>query len=154
MIFRILFFKNVYIYSFQQSSPKLTYCYCVSMPWQCCWITADCHSLSHTVFHWPLPLEYKTSPLSFCLKGVIKEFISILFLLPFLPTFPFNRHIPCAVLYMYVSLLGKIAADLGGAAESAAGQRRVYFRKKICMQKSLFMHVYAHTCTCWYWVSL
>jgi len=45
---------------------------------------------------------------------------------------------------MYTHLLGKTAAGLGGAAESAAGQRRVYFRR-ICMQNSLFMHVSTHT---------
>lgn len=60
------------------------------------------------------------------------------FLVTFSPTFPFICQLSHAVLYMYINFLGKIAAGLGSAAESAAGQLRIYFGK-ISVQKSLFM---------------
>lgn len=54
------------------------------------------------------------------------------FLVTFSPTFPFSCQVSHAVLYMYINLLGKIAAGLGSAAESAAGQLRVYFGRSVC----------------------
>lgn len=80
---------------------------------------------------------YKIFSIFFPHKVAIRNYYS--FLVTFSPTFTFSCQVSHAVLYMYTNLLGKIAAGLGSTAESAAGQLKIYFGKKISMQKSLFM---------------
>lgn len=72
---------------------------------------------------------YKIFSIFFSHKVAIRNYYS--FLVTFSPTFTFSCQVSHAVLYMYTNLLGKIAAGLGNTAESAAGQLKIYFGKKI-----------------------